>query len=137
MRNDKFTANEKIVLSFLIDYGHNAPKSNTQIAKLTNVSRYTIIRIKKKYKNLSIFKGISKGGYFYLHYKYGLSGELLIFYSWLKLIEQNFVGKRITYDRKTIALHYGKSMKNIREYLYRLKKLGFIERGKNLELIIK
>jgi hypothetical protein len=79
-------------------------------------------------------KGIYEYGYFTLELESGLSGELLIFYSWLKdIIGDNTY---IFANREKLAEMYGVAMKDVRDYLRRLKLVGKITRDENRRLII-
>lgn len=75
------------------------------------------------------------GGYFELQVESNLRGELLIFYSWLKDLGK---GRPISAKMKRLAeLYGGMPMANIRDYLFRLRSKGLIERDEKNNLIVK
>ena len=116
----------------------------SRIAESLGVNKSTISRALQKletkdyiYSNEQrvLCDGIYDNGYFELKMDSGLKGELLIFYSWLLDLKKD--KPAIYAKREKIASMYNKPLEYIRDYLQRLRKLGLIERGKNLELIIK
>ena len=114
-----------------------------KIAKVTGVSQPSVSRAVNKlisknlvnvYNQTVKHKGIYEYGYFILELESGLSGELLIFYSWLKdIIGDNAY---IFANREKLAEMYGVAMKDVRDYLRRLKLAGKITRDENRRLII-
>ena len=108
-----------------------------KISKATNVSQTIVAKAirklileEKEIKHYNIYDN----GYFELQVESGLRGELLIFYSWLK---DTFKKNIIFCNRKKIAEMYHVEMKDIRDYISRLKSLGFVERDNDDNLIIK
>lgn len=116
-----------------------------ELSKKTNIMSQSAISL--AYHGLTV-KGIIElnanainlndlpsSGYFELLADSGLKGELLIFYSWLKNLSKN---NPIVSSMKRLADMYGNApMANIRDYLFRLRKKGLIERDERNNLIVK
>lgn len=115
------------------------------ISKRTGVSQPTVSRAIKKLcelgyldfeKKLVYHQYIYTNGYFELVENVKLSGELLIFYSWLIDIKGD--GHIIFASRDKLASLYHVQMQDVRDYIKRLKELDLVERDKrNNQLIIK
>lgn len=116
--------------------------SCTYISNLTSVSKATVCRAIENFKQRQIIfdkyivnEKIYSNGYFELKTESDLNGELLIFYSFLQNMKDE---KGLIYaNRKKLALLYGVEMEDIRDYLRRLKKPGFVKRDENGNLILK
>ena len=114
-----------------VTISRNTMVSQSTVSRAINkLITYGIINIDKQTINHNY---LYENGFFDL--KGDLKGELLIFYSFLLDIKGD--GNVIFANREKIASIYHVEMKDIRDYLQRLKKLGLIERDNNNKLIIK
>lgn len=133
--NNTLGANDKIILSFLLSNVNNMGLTQTKIAQILGIDKSCVCRFFKRNIDASKYQNYKAHGFFNLVESKILKGELLIFYSWLLDLKKD---KHAIYaKREKIASMYNKPLEYIRDYLQRLKKLGLIERGKNLELIVK
>lgn len=115
------------------------------LAKQLGLGKATISRIIEKFKTNGIIlhgryirhDGIYKDGYFTLSTNKKLSGELLIFYSWLLDLTKEKETKAIYSSMIRLGELYNGKMEEIRDYLQRLKKLGLVERDEYKRLILK
>ena len=73
-------------------------------------------------------------GYFELKYDSKLNGALLIFFSWLLDLRKD--KPAIYANRNKLSSMFHEPLSHIREYLYRLNKLGLIGRDKNGALLL-
>lgn len=115
------------------------------LAKQLGLGKATISRIIERFKTNGIIShgryirhdGIYKDGYFTLSTNEKLSGELLIFYSWLLDLTKEKETKAIYSSMIRLGELYNGKMEEIRDYLQRLKKLGLVERDEYKRLILK
>jgi len=148
---DYLTPSEKIVLSYLIKlkhydklYGSGATKS--AIAKELSMTRITVISAFQKMNSLGICdenglvsdsyeKEFCKNGYFKIAKGRNISGDLLIFYSYLVAKSREYGYCIDTYKYK-LAEETGKTETAITKLLNRLYRLGLAERLENGKLQI-
>lgn len=115
-----------------------------KIANFTGVSQPTVSRAIRKLSDIGlidlknhfiIHNYIYKDGFFPLVEKKELSGELLIFYSWLYYLKKD--GMYIFASRRKLAKYYHVELEYVRDYIARLHKLNLVERDDFGKLIIK
>ena len=118
--------------------------NNTKIAQELNISRKSAIRSMQKLqilglvKDNSIFiaKELPLNGYFELQNTEVISGELLIFYSYLKNKAKNYNNTLDTYKEK-LANELNTTKLAITKLLNRLYSLNLAKRLENGKLLIK
>lgn len=108
-----------------------------EISKYTGISKSSVSLCKKHLVDAGLIKGeminipcvIIRCGYFPLLAMDKLSGELLIFYSFLKSVSANY-GFIINMSKYNIAANYGWADKplSIKQLVFRLKALGLISK---------
>ena len=116
----------------------------SKIAKYTGVSQATVSRAVRKLADVGLIdwdcreikhNDIYEDGFFTLDDKVKLTGELLIFYSWLLYLKKD--GKFIFATRNKLATNYHVKAEDVRDYIARLKDEKLAERDENGNLIIK
>ena len=87
-----------------------------------------------KYRRTIRHNKIYENGYFTLLTNFNLESVLLTFYSWLVSLK----GKDgyIYANNKKLSTLYSKKESDIANFIFRLKKLGFVERDKSKRLIL-
>lgn len=119
------------------------PISHTKIANELNISRQSVIRslknlqYKRYIQNDRIFvnRDLLEQGYFELHLSDVLTGELLIFYSFLKEKSKNYNNCIDTY-KEGLSIQMNTTKIAITKLLNRLYALGLAERLDNGKLRI-
>lgn len=137
LKDGVFTIREKIIISYLLSNKiTNLKETNkTEIANKLGINRSTIIRLWGKLNKYEELRKYTVNGFFPLKTRKGLSGQLLVFFSWL--YDLSGQEKMIYADRQKLASMYHVELHDIRWYLHKLKKLGYIERLNNGKLLIK
>lgn len=129
LENERYIAMHKISYRKLADELCMSPRS--------------IIDILSDFKFIGIIDGddihvppsIVNGGYFPLHFRNGLNGKLLIFYSYIKNKSEQFGGQIDTFKWK-LAEEFHTTKIAITNMLNRLYRKGFAERLNNGKLKI-
>ena len=119
------------------------PINNTRIASELNISRRSVIRCLQSLKDkryivddcIFVNKELLEQGYFELHHTDILTGELLIFYSYIKDKSQKYGGCIDTY-KSVLAEQFATTKIAITKLLNRLYELGLVERLENGKLQI-
>lgn len=114
-----------------------------KMANELNITQPTVINGMKKLRKLNYINGeyifVSKelliNGYFELHRLDILSGQVLIFYSYIKHKAEMF-GNSIDTFRSKLAETLGIKIYSINQYLAKLYKLNLIKRLENGKLMI-
>lgn len=107
----------------------------TIIKAFHNLIKYNFIRPINGELKIYVCDDLINGGYFELLNLDKLSGELLVFYSFLKDKSKDYDNCIDTFKYK-IAEQFGKSEIAITKLLHRLYKLGLAERLKDNKLLI-
>lgn len=114
-----------------------------KFAQVLNVTPRTIINGMHHLEALGLIRGsmvyvdvaLVSGGYFELHHHDVLSGQLLVFYSYLRDRADVFDGSIDTHKARLSEL-FGVKVYSIKQYFSRLYKANLIERLKNGKLRI-
>lgn len=135
IKEKRITPTEKIVLSFVLTH---EKANNTEIAKTLSISRKTVIVAIKKIKELGLIENkelIMQHGFFILEKEDRLTGELLVFYSYLRDKSAKYNYQLDTFKSKFME-EFGKSKVAITKLLNRLYEENLAKRLDNGKLQI-
>lgn len=136
LKEERLTADEKIVLCYILTHSDVAKK---RIAIRLRLSRKTVISAFEKINTLRLLENpdkIKQHGYFELVHAEILKGELLIFYSYLLNKSEKYKYCIDTY-KAAIGKQLGKTKVAITKLLNRLYEVGLAERLDNGKLLLK
>ena len=135
LKERDFSIREKIIISYILSHKNIESINKTEVAKKLNISRSTVVRFVNKINKFEELEKYTVNGFFLLRFMDGLSGQILVFFSWL----HDIAGKeKIIYaNRQKLAKMYNVELKDIRWYLHKLKTLGYIERQSDGKLLLK
>lgn len=134
-KENRLSPNEKIVLSYILTH---ETENRSEIARSLSMSRKTVVEAMKKINELGLLdnkEAIMQHGYFILEHAETLTGDLLIFYSYLRDKSVKYGYQIDTYKDK-LGEKFGKSKIAITKMLNRLYDKSLAKRLDNGKLQI-